>query len=142
MASPVVTAHLTDVSTGDNVSLSRTFGKIVVAGAAVAALTGVGPAFAGAGESLDSITTGAKAWSHGTNGAVAIKDTVTDGDEVYTLYDRRYNTGFRMNNEGGSGSTTYSALDTTNYVRKVTACVNLNNKPDRCGPDDRPGDGR
>ncbi|WP_328560508.1 hypothetical protein [Streptomyces coelicoflavus] len=65
----------------------------------------------------------------GTNGAVAVKDTKADGDEVHTRYDRRYNTGYRMNNEGGSGSSTYSALDTAN-------------KPDRCGPDDRPGDGR
>ncbi|MDR3080646.1 MAG: hypothetical protein LBV60_06910 [Streptomyces sp.] len=123
-------------------SIARNVGKILVGGAAVVALSGMGQAFAGAGESLDSSTTGAKAWSHGTNGQVAVEDTVRDGDSVYTLYDRRYNTGLRMNNDGGVGSVLRSGMDETNYVRKVTACVNLNNAPDRCGPDDRPGDGR
>ncbi|WP_329166529.1 hypothetical protein OG709_15345 [Streptomyces sp. NBC_01267] len=117
--------------------------KIAVGGAAVLALSGAGAAFAaGAGESLDSSTNGASAWSHGTNGAVAVKDTKGDSHSVYTLYDRRYNTGLRLDNNSGNGNTASSSMDTTNYVRKVTACVNIQLKPDQCGPDDRPGDGR
>ncbi|WLQ44034.1 hypothetical protein P8A22_31435 [Streptomyces laculatispora] len=108
----------------------------------MAALSGVGSAFADAGENLYSTTTGASAWSDRPNGSVSVRDKAQGGDEVYTTYDRRYNSGFRMNNEGGVDSTTKSGTDTTNYVTKVTACVNLNNKPDRCGPDDRDGDGR
>lgn len=123
-------------------SISSTVGKVLAGGAAVAALSGVGPAFADAGENLYSTTTGASAWSDRPNGSASVRDKAVDGDEVYVNYDRRYNTGFRMNNEGGEGSTLTSASDTTNYVVKVQACVNLNNKPDRCGPTDSPGDGR
>ncbi|SEG76078.1 hypothetical protein SAMN05216223_11047 [Actinacidiphila yanglinensis] len=120
----------------------KTMGKVLVGGAAVLALSGAGQAFAaGAGESLDSTVNGAYTWSHGTNGQVAVKDTLGDGHSVYSLYDRRYNTGLRLDNSGGHGTTAYSGLDETNYVRKVTACVNISLAPDRCGPDDRPGDG-
>lgn len=122
-------------------SVTRTVGKILVGGVAVVALSGVGSAFADAGENLYSKTTGASSWSGRPNGSVAVRDKAKDGDEVYSKYDRLYNKGLRINNEGGVNSTTYSGSDKTNYVTKVTACVNLNNKPDRCGPDDRPGDG-
>lgn len=124
-------------------SVRRTIGTIFVGGAAVLALSGAGQAFAaGAGESLDSTTSGAYAWSHGTNGQAAVKDTSADSHSVYNLYDRRYNTGLRLNNSSGNGTTALSGLDETNYLRKVTACVNVQLQPDWCGPDDRPGDGR
>ncbi|MYW08563.1 hypothetical protein GT034_09425 [Streptomyces sp. SID2563] len=130
-------------------SLSSTVAKVLVGGAAVAALSGIAPAFADAGENLYSVTTGASAWSDREkdgkylgNAVASVKDKVEDGDEVFVKYDRRYNTGFRMNNEGGVGSTLDSAADKINYVTKVQACVNLNNKPDRCGSTDQPGDGR
>ncbi|QES49067.1 hypothetical protein DEJ50_15890 [Streptomyces venezuelae] len=110
-------------------------------GAAVLALSGAGQAFAGAGENLDSTGIGTKAWSHGTNGQVAIKDTASDGYSVFTLYDRRNNTGLRLNNSNGNGTTVRSGMDESNYVRKVTACVDLWLTPDTCGNDDRPGDG-
>lgn len=120
-------------------SVGRTVGKVLVGGLAAAALSGVGLAFADADENLCSTTTGASAWSDlkdNSNGSASVKD------KVCILYDRKYNTGFRMNNEGGVDSTTTSGSDAANYVAKVTACVNLNNTPDRCGLDDRPGDGR
>lgn len=113
---------------------------------AVLALVGAGQAFAGAGESLDASYKEdgiivSSAYSHGDNSQVAIYDGRADSMAVYTLYDRRYNTGLRLDNHNGSGSTVYSGKDATNYVRKVTACVNIQINPDRCGPDDRPGDG-
>ncbi|MFF8844975.1 hypothetical protein ACF08N_20025 [Streptomyces sp. NPDC015127] len=122
-------------------SIGRTAAKILVGGAAVLALSGAGQAYAGAGENLDSSVYGASAWSHGTNGQVAVKDTARDSHSVYTLYDRRYNTGLRLDNSKGYSYTVYSGMDEINYVRKVTACVNVQLSPDRCGPDDRPGDG-
>ncbi|WND35235.1 hypothetical protein RI578_13470 [Streptomyces sp. BB1-1-1] len=124
-------------------SISKNVGKILVGGVAVVALSGVGSAYAGgAGENLYSTTTGASTWSDEPNSSVAVKDKAVDGDAVYSLYDRRYNTGKRLDNGSGEGTTVYSSGDFTNYISKVTACVNLNNTPDRCGPDDRPGDGR
>lgn len=123
-------------------SIGRSVVRAVAGTAAVLALAGAGQAFASAGENLDSSTTGATAWSHGPNGAVAVKDTAGDGNSVYTLYDRLYNTGLRLENFSGNGSTVVSGNDTTNYIPKVTACVNLGAQPDRCGQDDRPGDGR
>lgn len=117
--------------------------RVTVTAAAVAALMGAGQAFAGAGENLDSrYENSAYAYSHGTNGQVAIADTAGDSMAVYTLYDRRNNTGLRLDNHDGNGSTKYSGMDTTNYVSKVTACLNIQLNPDRCGPDDRPVDGR
>ncbi|MFF8265556.1 hypothetical protein [Streptomyces virginiae] len=116
----------------------------MIAAAAVTALMGAGQAVAaGAGEELDSYyQNAAYTWSHGANGQVAIKDTYGDSHAVYSLYDRRYNTGLRLDNYDGAGTTKYSSNDTTNYVRKVTACLNVQLNPDRCGIDDRPGDGR
>lgn len=124
-------------------NIRKTVGKFVVGGVAVVALSGAGQAFAaGAGESLDSSVTGAYAYSHGTNGAAAVLDNTGDSHSVYNLYDRRNNTGLRLNNSLGHGNTTRTGMDETNYVRKVTACVNIQVSPDRCGPDDRPNDGR
>ncbi|MBD0420210.1 hypothetical protein H0H10_13705 [Streptomyces sp. TRM S81-3] len=114
---------------------------MVGGGAAVLALSGAGQASAGAGESLDSKTTGAHAYSHGTNGAAAVLDNQGDSHAVYNLYDRLRNTGLRLDNHEGYGNTTYTVKDESNYVQKVTACVNLQLTPDRCGPDDRPNDG-
>lgn len=123
-------------------SIGKNVGKILVGGVAVVALSGVGSAYAGgAGENLYSTTTGASSWSDEPNSSMAIRDKAEDGDSVYSLYDRRYNTGMRLENWGGVGTTLYTSGDYTNYISKVTACVNLNNSPDRCGPDDRPGDG-
>ncbi|MFD9049741.1 hypothetical protein [Streptomyces zaomyceticus] len=125
-----------------------TFGRIavkaIVTAAVATALMGAGQAVAaGAGEPLDSYAgVGAWAYSHGTNGAVAIADTDGDSHAVYTLYDRRYSTGLRLDNHDGNGSTKYSGMDTANYVRKVTACLNIQLNPDRCGLDDRPNDDR
>lgn len=118
--------------------------KTMVAAAAATALMGAGQAVAaGAGEELDSWAAGgAYAWSHGTNGAVAISDTNGDSYAVYTLYDRKNNNGLRLDNHDGNGSTKYSNMDTTNFVRKVTACINVPLNPDRCGLDDRPNDDR
>ncbi|MER7724611.1 hypothetical protein [Streptomyces sp. NPDC096323] len=123
-------------------SISKNVGKILVGGVAAVALSGVGSAYAGgAGEDLYSVTTGASTWSIEPNSSMALKDTVEDGDAVYSLYDKRYNTGLRLNNSSGVGNTVYTTGDYANYISKVTACVNLNNTPDRCGQDDRPGDG-
>ncbi|MDQ0937052.1 hypothetical protein [Streptomyces turgidiscabies] len=47
-----------------------------------------------------------------------------------------------LRNTKGQGETTFSDNSTTNYVVKVTACVHFDGTPDKCGPDDRPGDGR
>ncbi|WP_326788780.1 hypothetical protein [Streptomyces sp. NBC_00151] len=110
---------------------------------------GTAPAFGDAGENLDSAhyyygTLDASAWSHLSedNKAVHIKDEAGDGRGVYTLYDRRDDTGLRLNNNNGHGSTVSSGSSTANYVRKVTACMDIALLPDECGPDDRPGDGR
>ncbi|MFE3827331.1 hypothetical protein [Streptomyces sp. NPDC059092] len=118
--------------------------KAMVAATAITAMMGVGQAFgAGAGESLDSRYQDAVyAYSHGTNGQVAVADTAGDSHAVYTLYDRKNNTGLRLDNSSGNGSTKKSGMNETNYVRKVTACLNVQLNPDRCGVDDRPGDGR
>ncbi|MFI0937542.1 hypothetical protein [Streptomyces sp. NPDC021020] len=116
-------------------------GKVILGGVAVLALSGAGQAFAsGAGEELDSKTDGAYAFSHGTNGQVQIDDTAPDSHSVYTLYDRRLNTGLRLDNSDGYGSYRRSGLDENNYIRKVTGCVNIQLRPDRCGRDDRPND--
>ncbi|WP_411078407.1 hypothetical protein [Streptomyces sp. cmx-10-25] len=121
-----------------------TAAKTVAAAAAVTALMGAGQAFgAGAGENLDSrYETSAYAYSKAPNTSVGIADTAGDSMAVYTLYDRRYNTGLRLDNHDGNGTTRYSDADATNYISKVTACLNIQLNPDRCGPDDRPGDGR
>ncbi|MFF3842524.1 hypothetical protein [Streptomyces sp. NPDC001930] len=122
---------------------AKTAAKVMVTAAAATALMGAGQAFAGVGENLDSYYQGAAwAYSHGTNGAVAIADTAGDSHAVYTLYDRRNNSGLRLDNHDGNGSTKYSGMDTTNYVSKVTACLNVQLNPDRCGHDDRPNDDR
>ncbi|MFI9173438.1 hypothetical protein [Streptomyces lincolnensis] len=113
------------------------------------ALMGTAPAFGDAGENLDSRhfyynNLDATAWSHLSedNKAVHIKDEYADGRGVYTLYDRRNDTGLRLNNNQGNGKTVTSGSSTSNYVRKVTACMDIALLPDECGPDDRPGDGR
>ncbi|MGW8769031.1 hypothetical protein ACWGN5_41945 [Streptomyces sp. NPDC055815] len=124
-------------------SFGRTAAKVMVTAAAVTALMGAGQAFAGVGENLDSYYQDSVwAYSHGTNGAVAVADTAGDSHAVYTLYDRKNNSGLRLDNYDGNGSTKYSGMDTTNYVSKVTACLNVQLNPDRCGYDDRPNDDR
>ncbi|MEU6934899.1 hypothetical protein AB0A05_38090 [Streptomyces sp. NPDC046374] len=124
-------------------SFGITIARTVATAAAVTALVGAGQAFAGTGEALESrYENAAYAYSGGANGVVAIADTAGDSMSVYTLYDRYYNSGLRLDNSGGVGTTKYSGSDTVNYVSKVTACLNIQLNPDRCGPDDRPGDGR
>jgi hypothetical protein len=125
-------------------SFGRTAVKAMVTAAAVTALMGSGQAFAGAGESLDSrYQDAAYAYSHGDiQGQVAIADTAADSHSVYTLYDRKNTTGLRLDNSGGNGTTKLSYDEPSNYVVKVTACLNVQLNPDRCGIDDRPGDGR
>ncbi|MFJ8073672.1 hypothetical protein ACIQ7Q_06955 [Streptomyces sp. NPDC096176] len=73
-------------------------------------------------------------------GQVAISDTAADRHSVHTLYDRRDDTGLRLDNSRGNGCTVYSGTNEINHVRKVTACVNIQLRPDSCGADDRPGD--
>ncbi|MGW1119938.1 hypothetical protein ACWD5B_22965, partial [Streptomyces tanashiensis] len=78
----------------------------MVTAAAATALMGAGQAFAGVGENLDSYYQDSVwAYSHGTNGAVAVADTAGDSHAVYTLYDRRNNSGLRLDNHDGNGST-------------------------------------
>ncbi|MFI8422124.1 hypothetical protein [Streptomyces sp. NPDC085479] len=72
------------------------------------------------------------AWSKGTNGAIAVKDTDADSREVYANYDRRYNDGLELRNSSGNGTTVYSGMDTANYVKALQACVAINFAPDDC----------
>ncbi|ESP95657.1 hypothetical protein B591_30688 (plasmid) [Streptomyces sp. GBA 94-10 4N24] len=84
----------------------------------------------------------AYSWQSYGNKNVAIRDERSDSKGPYTLYDRVNNHGLRLNNNNGAGSTVYSGSSTSNYVQKVTACLDLAGLPDACGYDDRPGDGR
>lgn len=101
---------------------------------AIAAVVGVAvlgatPAFA---TDLDASRSGVQAWSHGTNGQVAVKDTKGDSHEVYANYDRLYADGLELRNSGGYGSTVYSALDESDPVWDLQACVAINFLPDDC----------
>ncbi|MFI0142126.1 hypothetical protein ACH4N9_39185, partial [Streptomyces luteogriseus] len=84
----------------------------------------------------------AYSWQSYGNKNVAIRDEKADSRGPYTLYDRVNNHGLRLNNETGSGTTAYSGSSTSNYVQKVTACLDIKGLPDECGYDDRPNDGR
>ncbi|MEV8018750.1 hypothetical protein AB0O76_20900 [Streptomyces sp. NPDC086554] len=125
-------------------SRRRAAANVIATAAAVMALMGAGQAFGDAGENLDSSTVGSKTWSHENigNKNVKVMDTEPDSHPVYSLYDRRTSTGKRLDNHKGNGETAKSGDDSRNYVTKVTACVNVQLSPDRCGSDDRPGDGR
>ncbi|MEU6849366.1 hypothetical protein ABZ901_05455 [Actinacidiphila alni] len=135
----------------------QTFRKlsVVAAGVAVAgAMLGGATAHANAGENVTSVY-GLKCsdsvysyWVYAfsmlsnNNQNVGVRDGCKDGDGVYTLYDRVNDHGLRLDNTNGYGTTVYSGNSTSNYVQKVTGCLNIKYTPDQCGPDDRPGDGR
>ncbi|MDK1472161.1 hypothetical protein QNO07_01750 [Streptomyces sp. 549] len=93
------------------------------------ALLGSSPAFAG---DMIASRTGVSAWSKGTNGQVAVKDTKADSRAAYANYHRRYNDNHELRNHSGSGTTVYSGIDTKNYVRALQACVAINFQPDDC----------
>lgn len=133
---------------------TKVFAKGAVVAAFSAALLGASPAFGDAGEDVTSSygftradgkkITWVSAWSYQSSGnkTVSVKDGYADDHAVYTLYDRKSSTGLRLDNHSGAGKTVTSGSSASNYVVKVTACVNIQFAPDQCGPDDRPGDGR
>ncbi|WP_329175581.1 hypothetical protein [Streptomyces sp. NBC_01477] len=133
----------------------KRFGKVAAGVAIAGALLGGGAtAHADAGENVTSVyglqCSGSAysywvySWSSLSNGNenVAVRDGCSDGNGVYSLYDRVNDHGLRLDNSSGYGTTKYSGNSTSNYVQKVTACINIPLTPDQCGPDDRPGDGR
>ncbi|MDO0914483.1 MULTISPECIES: hypothetical protein [unclassified Streptomyces] len=133
----------------------RGFGKAVAAIAIGGALAGASStAFADAGEDVTSTLRAggasdgapwAYAYSLKSNGNknVAVQDKFENGAAVYSEFDRKNTKGLRLwNTKDIYNSKTYSDSSATNYVVKVTACEQVNNAPDTCGPDDRPGDGR
>jgi hypothetical protein len=128
--------------------IAKKAGKIVAAVAIVSAFAGASPAFAGAGEDVRSVlqgldgTVNVDAYSLKSSGNknVAVK-WAAGRHSAYTEYDRVNTHGLRLNN-GSKGTTKYSGSSTSNYVQKVTACVDIAGNVDTCGPDDRPGDGR
>ncbi|MEU2959060.1 MULTISPECIES: hypothetical protein [Actinomycetes] len=128
----------------------KTSKLILVAAVAVAGLGMAPAAHSDAGEDLTSVLLNdygnrdayTYSWRSYGNKNVAVRDERADGVGVYSLYDRLNNSGLRLNNNRGQDTTEYSGSSTTNYVRKVTACLDARLLPDPCGPDDRPNDGR
>jgi hypothetical protein len=137
------------------VNISRRFGKAAVVIAIGGALVGASPmAFADAGEDVTStLRAGGKAdgapWAYAyslrSNGNknVTVQDKFENGAAVYAEFDRKNTKGLRLwNTKDFYNAKTTSDSYASNYVVKVTACEQVNNGPDTCGPDDRPGDGR
>ncbi|WP_217212616.1 hypothetical protein [Streptomyces sp. AC550_RSS872] len=132
--------------------ISRSAKKAAVAVAMLGAVAGASPAFADAGEDVTSRINHhtnpdihfAYAYSLQSNGNknVAVLDERADGNDVYSEFDRKNTKGLVLRNTKGKGKTTFSDNSTSNYVVKVTACVHFDGTFDKCGPDDRPGDGR
>lgn len=130
--------------------IARSFGKIAAVVAVGGTLIGGATAHADAGEDLTSSQNGANfrvasytySWQSYGNKNVAIEDKEADRYGVYSLYDRKSASGYRLDNKNGNGTKRYSGSSTSNYVTKVTACINKPYASDICGPDDRPGDGR
>lgn len=132
--------------------ISKSAKKAAMAVVMLGAIAGASPAYADAGEDVTSQLNHhtnpnihiAYAYSLQSNGNknVAVRDQQADGNGVYSEFDRKNTKGLRLLNNQGSGNTTYSDNSTSNYVVKVTACVHFDGTPDKCGPDDRPGDGR
>lgn len=137
--------------------MPRTFGKAAAVIAIGGALVGASPApaaFADAGENVTSwLRAGGRengapwayAYSMQSNGnkSVTVQDKFENGQAVYAEFDRKNTRGLRLwNTKDIYNSKTTSDSYTSNYVVKVTACEQVNNNPDQCGPDDRPGDGR
>lgn len=132
--------------------ISRSAKKAAIAVAMLGAVAGSSPAFADAGEDVTSRLNHhtnpdihiAYAYSLQSSGNknVAVRDERADGNDVYSEFDRKNTKGLVLRNTKGQGETTFSDNSTTNYVVKVTACVHFDATPDKCGPDDRPGDGR
>lgn len=129
---------------------NKNLGKAAAAAVVLGALASASPAFASAGENVQSvvrsgtgsISANAYSWLKYDNKNVAIvngKDFYSH--PTYTEYDRVKNHGLRLDN-GKEGSTKYSGSSVKNYVQKVTACINVKGSPDTCGPADRPNDGR
>ncbi|WP_431677165.1 hypothetical protein [Kitasatospora sp. KL5] len=106
--------------------MKRKILALVIGGAA---LIGSAPAFA---TDLDSYYAGVHAWSHGSNGQVAVADTAADSHEVYANYARYGKGSAELRNGSGSGSTVYSSMDTSHYVTKIQACVAIDFFPDSC----------
>ncbi|MBT2418783.1 hypothetical protein J7F01_04150 [Streptomyces sp. ISL-22] len=132
--------------------ISRSAKKAAMAVAMLGAVAGAAPAYADAGEDVTSrlnhhtnpdihISYAYSLQSAG-NKNVAVRDERADDSAVYSEFDRKNTKGLRLWNKKGKGETTYSDSSTSNYVVKVTACVHYDLTPDKCGPDDRPGDGR
>ncbi|MFZ3467468.1 hypothetical protein ACODT3_44020 [Streptomyces sp. 4.24] len=103
--------------------------KIMVLAVAGAALFGAAPAMA---DDMYGKRAGAEAWSRGTNGGVAVKDNWADGDETYAKYDRRTTSKHELRNKSGAVTTVYGPSDTTNYVRRLMACQEVDFQPDDC----------
>lgn len=133
----------------------RGFGKAAAVIAIGGALVGASSAaFADAGENVTStLRAGGAAdgtpWAYAYslqsygNKNVAVQDKFENNSAVYAEFDRKNTKGLRLwNTKDIYNSKTYSDSSTSNYVVKVTACEQVNNAPDTCGPDDRPGDGR
>ncbi|MET9673047.1 hypothetical protein ABZY68_08100 [Streptomyces sp. NPDC006482] len=70
--------------------------------------------------------------SYGTNGAIAVSDVKADSREVYANYHRKYTQNLELRNSNGNGTTVTSALDTSNPVTNLQACVAVNFYPDSC----------
>ncbi|MER6027656.1 hypothetical protein [Streptomyces sp. NPDC001851] len=132
--------------------ISRNAKRAAVAVVLLGAVAGVSPAFADAGEDVTSRLNNqtnpndhisyAFSWQSSGNKNVGVKDEKADGNDVYSEFDRKNTKGLRLWNKQGAGTTTWSDSSTSNYVVKVTACVHFDWTFDKCGPDDRPGDGR
>lgn len=133
----------------------KRFGTVAASVAIAGALLGSGAtAHANAGENVTSVyglQCSGSAYSYwvysfsllsNNNANVGVRDGCSDGNGVYSLYDRVSNHGLRLDDTNGYGTTVYSSSSTSNYVQKVTGCLNISLTPDQCGPDDRPGDGR
>ncbi|MEV8094495.1 hypothetical protein [Kitasatospora sp. NPDC085879] len=106
--------------------MNRRILALLVSGAA---LTAAAPAFA---TDMDSYYAGVHAWSHGSNGQLAVSDTKADSQEVYANYARSGQGSGELRNSSGSGTTVYSGTDTAHYVTKIQACVAIDFFPDSC----------
>ncbi|WP_424215929.1 hypothetical protein ACN20G_27680 (plasmid) [Streptomyces sp. BI20] len=81
---------------------------------------------------LESSTPEARAWSHGTQQVVAVRDDSADGDEVYAEYFEGINAGkHELRNKKGAGHTVYSKKYTL-AVHKLRACDEEDFHPDNC----------
>ncbi|MBT2458872.1 hypothetical protein [Streptomyces sp. ISL-86] len=66
------------------------------------------------------------------NGMAAVMDTLADGNEVYTSYNRNYpdSTVYTLFNKSGSGTTAYS--NGGGRIWDMKACTSVDYLPDHC----------